>query len=142
MTAPTRRAFNGNLLASLTTFGLLETLWSRDLFADAVRPTIGKWVSDLQTLCQDVKTQKIKDIEDHYLIKPTIDRGFKPGECSTISDHKDNVHWFVAESETGFIFNIHVIGYNPQNPKSGARIYVDPEGEKTSGGLIVARKMT
>ena len=29
-----------------------------------------------------------------------------------ISDHKDNVHWFKAESDTAFIFNVHVIGYD------------------------------
>ena len=45
-------------------------------------------------------------------------------------------------SETGFIFNIHVMGYNPDNKKSADRVYVDPEGEKTGDGLIVAKKMT
>jgi hypothetical protein len=86
--------------------------------------------------------ERVEDNADHYLIKPTIDRKFKPGECSTISDHKDNVHWFKAESETGFIFNIHVIGYNPENKKAGNRVYVDPEGEKTKDGLIVAKKIS
>ena len=57
---------------------------------------------------------RVEDHEDHYLIKPTIDRLFKPGECSTISDHKDNVHWFKAESDTAFIFNVHILGYNPE----------------------------
>ena len=85
---------------------------------------------------------RVEDHKDHYLIKPTIDRTFKPGECSTISDHKDNVHWFKAASETGFIFNIHVLGYNPDSDKSSRRVYVDPDGEKTSGGLIVAKKIT
>ncbi|HEV8058529.1 MAG TPA: hypothetical protein VGP68_01570 [Gemmataceae bacterium] len=85
---------------------------------------------------------RIEDNEDHYLIRPTIDRKFKPGECSTISDHKDNVHWFKADSPTGFIFNIHVMGYGPNNPKNSGRIYVDPEGPKAAGGLIVAKKMT
>ena len=85
---------------------------------------------------------RVEDNKDHYLIKPTIDRSFKPGECSTVSDHKDNVHWFVAKSEPAFIFNIHVVGYNPQNPKVGSRVYVDPEGEKVNGGLIVAKKMS
>jgi len=51
---------------------------------------------------------------DHYLIKPTIDREFKAGEASTISDHKDNIHWFRCSSETGYIFNAHVIGYDPK----------------------------
>jgi hypothetical protein len=85
---------------------------------------------------------RVEDKKDHYLIKPTIDRTFKPGESSTVSDHKDNVHWFTADSETGFIFNIHVMGYNPDNANPTARVYVDPQGEKVSGGLIVARKMT
>ncbi len=85
---------------------------------------------------------RVEDNKDHYLIRPTIDRTFKPGECSTISDHKDNVHWFRAESETGFIFNIHVMGYNPESTKLPARVYVDPEGEKVAGGLIKALKIS
>ena len=85
---------------------------------------------------------RVEDNKDHYLIRPTIDRGFKPGECSTISDHKDNVHWFKCDSETGFIFNMHVMGYNPENKKNATRVYVDPDGEKTASGLIVAKKVT
>lgn len=242
MTLPTRRTFQQQMLGSLMTYGLIETLFHRDLFADAIKPVIQKWMVDLSDLCQSLKEHKLKDIvfqtkleelyrkvnlpellgllelerisqtvkfpergaanlgidlskveglpkrllfgkqifalrhdrsivphghdnmctgfivlrgtflgrhydrvednKDHYLIKPTIERTFQPGECSTVSDHKDNVHWFKATSETGFIFNIHVIGYNEENPKSGGRVYVDPEGEKTGSGLIVARKIT
>jgi len=237
-----RRSFNRKLLGSLMTFGLLETLVARDLFADSVKPIINKWIVELHELCRDVKEQKVKDLDwqakledlykkvdlpdlvklldldkvaaslkypakgaaslgvdlskleglpanfvlgkqifamekgrsvvphghdnmctgfivlrgnftgkhydrvedndDHYLIKPTIDRTFKPGECSTVSDHKDNVHWFQADSETGFIFNIHVMNYNPENKRPTGRVYVDPDGEKVSGGLIKAKKMT
>jgi len=85
---------------------------------------------------------RVEDNKDHYLIKPTIDRLFKAGDCSTVSDHKDNVHWFKASSETGFVFNIHVMGYNPENTKSSSRVYIDPAGEKTNSGLIIARKIT
>lgn len=85
---------------------------------------------------------RVEDNDDHYLIRPTIDRKFGPGECSTVSDHKDNVHWFKADSPTGFIFNIHIDGYNRENPKVPNRIYVDPEGPKTAGGLILAKKIT
>jgi len=84
-----------------------------------------------------VETQK-----DFYLIKPTIDRAFKPGELSTISDHKDNVHWFKCVSETGFIFNVHVTDYDKTLTGGSGRLYLDPEGEKVSGGLIKAKKMT
>jgi hypothetical protein len=242
MSLPTRRTFQQQLLASLMTYGLIETLFHRDLLADSVKPIIRNWMVDLNDLCKSLKEQKLKDIdfqtkleelyrkvdlpelltlleldrisrtvkypergaaslgidlgkveglskrlvfgkqifalrkdrsvvphghdnmctgfiilrgdfvgrhydrvEDHpahYLIKPTIDRTFKPGECSTISDHKDNVHWFKATSETAFIFNIHVMGYNPESTKASRRVYIDPEGEKTPDGLIVAKKIT
>jgi hypothetical protein len=230
------------MLGSLTAFGLIELLYARDLFADAVKPVVNQWVVSLNSLGQDLKNQKLKDVDfqkkleelykkvnlpdliklveldrlaknlkypekgakslgidlrkveglpkklvfgkqifamkkgrsvvphghdnmctgfiilrgqfrgkhydrvedhkDHYLIKPTIDRQFKPGECSTISDHKDNVHWFKAESDTGFIFNVHIFGYNKESEKTPARVYVDPEGKKVKGGLILARKIT
>lgn len=85
---------------------------------------------------------RVEDNTDHYVIKPTIDRTFAPGECSTVSDHKDNVHWFKAETDKAFIFNVHVFGYNPENKNPTARVYVDPEGERVRGGLIVAKKIS
>ena len=35
-----RRSFNAKLLGSLMAYGLIETLFQRDLFADAVKPVI------------------------------------------------------------------------------------------------------
>lgn len=242
MSEDTRRSFNGQILGSLVAFGLIETLFSRDLFSAAVKPVISEWMNDLATLTKDLKERKVKDLDfqaklealykrvdladlielvdldrlektvrlpdsgaanrgvdlsrveglpkrlyfgkqifcmkkgrsvvphghdnmctgfiilrgdfqgrhydrvednkDHYLIRPTIDRLFRPGECSTISDHKDNVHWFKATSDTGFIFNVHVMGYNPENQKPVSRVYVDPEGPKVQGGLILAKKIS
>ena len=85
---------------------------------------------------------RVEDHSDHYIIRPTIDREFQPGEFSTISDHKDNIHWFTAESETGFIFNVHVMETNPENPNRPGRVYIDPMGEKLAGGLIKAPKIS
>jgi hypothetical protein len=85
---------------------------------------------------------RVEDQADHYIVRPTIDRAFAPGEFSTISDHKDNVHWFQAESDTAFIFNIHVMDTNPENPHRAGRVYVDPLGEKLGGGLYKAPKIT
>ena len=232
-----RREFAGTMLS----YGLIQLLWSRDLFADDVKPVVGQWFKDLNTLCLDLKAKKLKDTEfqakmeelykkidlaelvsfvdldklaqkikapdngaisagidlakieglkgvtfgkqifclkkdravvphghsnmctgfivlrgtfrgrhydrletkdDHYIIKPTIDREFNAGGVSTISDHKDNIHWFKCISETGYIFNAHVIGYDPTISESSGRLYVDPEGEKLAGGLIKAPKMT
>ena len=85
---------------------------------------------------------RVEDADNHYLIRPTIDRTFGPGEFSTVSDHRDNVHWFTAASDDAFLFNIHVIGINADNPNIAGRVYVDPMGEKLSGGLIKAPKIT
>ena len=232
-----RREFAGTLL----TYGLLQMLWARDLFAGEVKPVVGEWFKDLNSLGNDLKGQKLKDLEfqakmeelykrvdlaelvkfvdldrvaemvklpangahsagfdltkveglgglsfgrqifclkkdravvphghsnmctgfivlrgtfrgrhydrlethkDHYVIKPTIDKAFEAGGASTISDHKDNIHWFKCESETGFIFNAHVIGYDKSITESSGRLYVDPDGEKLASGLIKAPKMT
>ena len=232
-----RREFTGTVL----TYGLLQMLWARDLFAADVKPVVGQWFKDLNALGRDLKGQKLKDLEfqakmeelykkvdlaelvrfvdldrvaekvklpangahsagfdltkveglgglsfgwqifclkkdravvphghsnmctgfivlrgtfrgrhydrlethkDHYVIRPTIDKTFEAGGVSTISDHKDNVHWFRCESDTGYIFNAHVIGYDKAITKSSGRLYLDPEGEKLAGGLIKAPKMT
>lgn len=85
---------------------------------------------------------RIESNNDHYVIKPTIDRTFGPGELSTISDHKDNIHWFLSESDAAYIFNVHVIGYDKTIKESSGRLYLDVEGEKLAGGLIKAPKMT
>lgn len=85
---------------------------------------------------------RVEDHDDHYIIRPTIDRTFTPGEYSTISDHKDNVHWFTAETDHAFVFNIHVNGTDPDNDRTPGRVYVDPLGEKLSGGLVKAARIT
>ncbi len=82
---------------------------------------------------------RIEDGKTHMIIKPTIDDSFGPGGVSTVSDQKDNVHWFKAQEVPGFIFNIHILGFDPKNKNRTGRVYVDPNGEKISGGLIKAR---
>ena len=72
------------------------------------------------------------------IVKPTLDKSFGPGTYSTLSDLKDNVHWFQATSDSGFIFNIHVMSVVPGRT---GRVYIDPDGEKLSGGRIKARKI-
>jgi len=84
---------------------------------------------------------RLEDEESHILIKPTIDRSFAAGETSSISDYKDNVHWFQALSESAFIFNIHVLNVRPGSGESTGRVYLDPNGEKLSDGLIRAKKL-
>jgi hypothetical protein len=237
-----RREFQARLIGSAMAYGLIELLWTRDLFADPIKPTIDKWFRELTEMTRDLRDRKLTDLQfqskmedlyrrvdlkalceqvkldeieqktrlpdngaanvgfdlsqveglpknlgfgkqifgckkgrsivphghanmctgfiilkgkwhgrhydrlethaDHYVIKPTIDRHFEPGDLSTISDHKDNVHWFRSESDAAFIFNVHVVGYDPQIKESSGRLYLDPDGEKLAGGLIKARKLS
>lgn len=84
--------------------------------------------------------EKLESHPEHLIIRPTIDRGFGPGELSTISDHRDNVHWFEAESDAAFIFNIHVGGYDRRLPPG--REYLDPERPIDGDGTIRAPRLT
>lgn len=81
---------------------------------------------------------RLEDDAEHMIVMPTIDGMFGPGACSTVSDLKDNVHWFQATADGSFIFNLHVMSVKPG--KTG-RVYIDPNGEQLSGGRIKARKI-
>jgi hypothetical protein len=50
--------------------------------------------------------EKIRQEEQTLLIKPSIDKIAKVGENSSISDEKDNVHWFIANTDTAFTFDV------------------------------------
>lgn len=84
---------------------------------------------------------RLEDGKDYFLIKPTIDRTFGPGECSTVSDYKDNIHWFKATTEPAFIFNLHVLNTSPGSALPTGRVYLNPNGEKVEGNLIRAPKL-
>jgi hypothetical protein len=84
---------------------------------------------------------RLEDREEHLLIRPTIDREFEPGEYSSVSDYKDNIHWFEARSETGYIFNIHVQDIRPGSRLPTGRVYLNPNGKQLKGGLIEAPRI-
>lgn len=237
-----RRDFSRQLLGSLLTFSLLETLFARDAFAADVKPITGKWLADLNQFSADVKEKpldqdewkkrvellfskvdmdnvlrtldfdkltagltfkdrgekslratfpmveglptnlvfghqifalgkdrsvvphghnnmataflilkgtfqgkqydRLEDEPKHMIIQPTTDRAYGVGEYSTVTDFKDNVHWFKATSDAGFIFNIHVMDLAIGKNQLTGRIYIDPEGEKLAGGKIRAKKIS
>lgn len=85
--------------------------------------------------------ERVSDEAQYLTIKPTVDEVLKAGAVTTISDQRDNIHWFKALSEPVFMFNIGVFGINPSEAFSG-RDYVDPlGGEKLKDGLIRARRI-
>ena len=80
--------------------------------------------------------------EAHYLIiKPSSDKVLEVGDVSTMSEQKNNVHWFKALTGPVFMFNIGVFRLNPKDTFNG-RDCVDPlHGEKLRDGLIRARRI-
>jgi len=92
----------------------------------------------LKGQCRGRHYDRVADEKGFMIIAPTIDKEFGPGGASSISDVKDNVHWFEALTDSAFVFNIHVMGLKT-NPKSPGRVYVDPGGEKIEGGKIRAK---
>lgn len=85
---------------------------------------------------------RLENDDTHSIIRPTIDRAFTVGGHSTISDIKDNVHWFKATSDSSFILNIHVLGVANDKREPTGRVYIDPNGEKLAGDKIRARKIS
>jgi hypothetical protein len=84
---------------------------------------------------------RLEDVEDAFIIRPTIDRTFSPSDCSTISDYKDNIHWFEAATESAYLFNIHVYDVSPGFGYPSGRVYVNPNGEKLADGLVRAPRI-
>ena len=84
---------------------------------------------------------RLEDDGQFMIIRPSLDRGFTAGEHSTVSDYKDNVHWFTATSDQAFIFNIHIMNVDPEIKNTG-RVYIDPNGEKLSDNRIRAKRVS
>ena len=84
---------------------------------------------------------RLRNEPDHLIIRPTVDRLSETGQLSTISDAKDNIHWFRGVSEVTYIFNAGIYGVNPSEGFIG-REYIDPSrGQRIEGELIRVRKL-
>lgn len=51
----------------------------------------------------------------HCWVAPSQDRMVGPGSCSSISDERDNVHWFIAQSEVAFTLDIIMLDLHQQS---------------------------
>lgn len=90
---------------------------------------------------QALHYDRVHDSATHMLIRPASDAVIGPGELTSVSDERDNIHWFQALSQPVFMFNIGVVRVNAAIP-SGDRDYVDPLGGTAVGnGLIRAARL-
>ncbi len=81
--------------------------------------------------------EKIEKEKEYLIIKPTIERSIKIGDFSSISDEKDNVHWFIADSETAFTYD--VIMLDLKGEKYDIHNLDIAASEKLSGGILKAK---
>jgi hypothetical protein len=85
---------------------------------------------------------RLADEKDFLIIKPTKDKLLTPGDVSTISGERDNIHWFRARTEPVFMFNIGVYGLDPGITTTG-RDYIDPDkGENLPDGSLRVPRIT
>ena len=84
---------------------------------------------------------RLETADTHMLIRATSDVVAGPGDVSSVSDEKDNIHWFQALSGQVFMFNIGVYQVNA-GAAFGERDYVDPlGGAPVGGGALLAPRM-
>lgn len=89
--------------------------------------------------------ERLRDVEGAITIMPTRDELLGVGTTVTMSPESENVHWFVAQREPAFSFQISA-GTPPSLSTShinteqpGGRVYLDLRGKPESDGSIVAR---
>ncbi len=74
---------------------------------------------------------RIERSPEHMLIRPTIDRVLRPGMATTVSDDRDNVHWFVAVEGPTFSLGVVVPRLTGEGPSG--RVYLDPKAATEAG---------
>jgi hypothetical protein len=72
------------------------------------------------------------------VLRPSIDRHARAGDATSISSERDNVHWFVAQSERAFTFDCILSDLEPLGFSFGIDL-VDPDrAERLSDGNLRA----
>lgn len=86
---------------------------------------------------------RVTDEADHLIIKPTMDKALTLGEITTVSDEKDNVHWFQPTGEVAYTFSIAVYRIDRTQKFGGRQFYVDAaHGDKVDGDRLRVRKLS
>lgn len=67
----------------------------------------------------------------HVIMRPTIDRVLRPGAATSVSEHRDNIHWFVAIDGPALALDVLVPRLAPAGPHG--RFYVDVRAAEPAG---------
>jgi hypothetical protein len=90
---------------------------------------------------------RVKDLKDAVVLRPSIDRHLGPGEIITMSDVRDNGHWLDAQSDGAMTFDVGVVGTKPARDHALKAndynmIFVDAGRAPERNGLVVAPVMS
>lgn len=85
---------------------------------------------------------RVADEPGRMLLRPTRDEHCDLGSTITMSDERDNVHWFVAEGGPAFTLDVGANAPKLRDHLNGSeadgRIYLDPTAGRRADGLIEA----
>jgi hypothetical protein len=90
---------------------------------------------------------RVRDLEDAVVLRPSIDRALAIGDLLTMSDRRDNQHWLVAREERSLTFDVGVVDVAPSwryglPANRFNMIFVDADRRPEADGTIVAPTMT
>ncbi|MCB9716750.1 MAG: hypothetical protein H6712_23030 [Myxococcales bacterium] len=75
---------------------------------------------------------RLEQSRTHVVMRPTIDAVLRPGAATSISDERDNIHWFVAVEGPAFTLDVIVSHLRPDG--AHGRVYLDPDAAVPQGG--------
>lgn len=86
---------------------------------------------------------RVQDIANAAVLKPTRDELMREGGCVTMSDDRDNSHWLIAQEDRSFTFDVGVINISKTRTfglkaNDYNMIFVDPTAKLDTRGLITA----
>jgi hypothetical protein len=86
---------------------------------------------------------RIQDLEDAIVLKPTMDGTLKKGKIISMSDQRNNQHWLIAREDRSMTLDVGIVRL-PQSWEYGIKaneynmIYVDPTPKPQKDGNIIA----
>ncbi len=90
---------------------------------------------------------RVQDLKDAVVLKPSINRALRPGEIITMSDVRDNAHWLDATSDRSMTFDVGVVNTPPARTyglkaNDYNMIFVDAGRRPERNGLVIAPVMS
>lgn len=78
----------------------------------------------------------------HLIVAPTVDTTIRPGDLSTMSTERNNVHWFTAKTAKAFTLDVIIDGLTPNQPRYEIELLDVNDAEKLANGRRRARIIT